>query len=997
MNDKLKTYATTTMLFSSLLIGGGNLGAAFAAPGSVEGVVSLAQDNRVKGTVVDDKGEPLIGAVIRIVGADVSFAAVTDMDGKFSIKVPNKNATLEIKSVGYKTLRVPANGNLNVTLKEDISDLNEVVVIGYGTLDKKEVTSAITSIKGKDLMVGVGGADISGALQGKISGLVMSNTASANAGTTFQLRGMTSVNAGRSPLIVIDGFPGGDIRSLSQDDIASIDVLKDASAGAIYGTRAASGVILITTKSGTNTQGKLELTYSNEFSHKQSYNAPEMLSGREYAEHNIGTDYGDDVDWWDEMINHKNFSTKHHLSLQYGTDKAQVYTSLYYEKQDGIAIVDSRKDYGGRVNANFKLFDGWLEFKPMVDYRQTSRNNHWPNFQQALFNNPTRSPYDSNSETGYNIWQNETLDYNVVADAKLYTYEGVDKWFKPKMVLKLNIKPIPGLNFQQSFGYENRQWENHTYNPSYSRTSIEDNHTGSAYLGFSKSERITSEGYFSYANEFKKHSISATAGYSYFEYNSDNFNMSNYNFSVDGVKFWDIGQGTGLADGKASMSSGKDPSEKLFSLFARANYAFDDTYLLSASIRHEGSSKFASKNRWANFWSASAGWRISNEKFMKNISWVEDLKLRVGYGVTGNNNFSSSYMANMLGSDAFWYLPNGNWKKSYGKTQNVNPDLGWEEKKEWNFGIDYSLFGGRLYGKFDYFIRNIDNLLYSVNVPQPPYTQGTQWQNIGKMQIKGWEFEVGGTPVKTKDFTWNSNLNLSHNSGKIKTLWGNNTYFNGNGFPAPGTPGDAARIEEGSTIGSFFIWKFAGFDDDGNFLLYDKDNNVIPATQKTELDKRYMGNYTPKLIAAWNNTFTYKNWDLGINMRSWIDFDVMNTANMYFGIQGRGNNNVLKAAYTKFNHIKGEKQICDYYLEDGTFLKIDAITLGYTFNMKKLTNNMINKIRLWATCGNVCTITGYSGMNPEVNITGWDQGTEKFWSDYYPTVRTWTFGMQFNF
>ena len=995
MNDKLKTYATKTMLLSSLLIG--SSGAAFATTESVEGVVSLAQDNRVKGTVVDDKGDPLIGAVIRIVGADVSFAAVTDMDGKFSIKVPHKNATLEIKSVGYKTLRVPANGNLNVTMKEDISDLNEVVVIGYGTLDKKEVTSAITSIKGKDLMVGVGGADISGALQGKISGLVMSNTASANASTTFQLRGMTSVNAGRSPLIVIDGFPGGDIRSLSQDDIASIDVLKDASAGAIYGTRAAAGVILITTKSGTNTQGKLDLSYSNEFSHKQSYNAPEMLSGREYAEHNIGTDYGDDVDWWDEMINHKNFSTKHHLSLQYGTDKAQVYTSLYYEKQDGIAIVDSRKDYGGRINASFKLFDGWLEFKPMVDYRQTSRNNHWPNFQQALFNNPTRSPYDSNSETGYNIWQNESLDYNVVADAKLYTYEGVDKWFKPKMVLKLNIKPIPGLNFQQSLGYENRQWENHTYNPSYSRSSIEDNHTGSAYLAFSKSERITSEGYFSYANEFKKHSISATAGYSYFEYNSENFNMSNYNFSVDGVKFWDIGQGTGLADGKASMSSGKDPSEKLFSLFARANYAFDDTYLLSASIRHEGSSKFASKNRWANFWSASAGWRISNEKFMKNISWVEDLKLRVGYGVTGNNNFSSSYMANMLGSDAFWYLPNGNWKKSYGKTQNVNPELGWEEKKEWNFGIDYSLFGGRLYGKLDYFIRNIDNLLYSVNVPQPPYTQGTQWQNIGKMQIKGWEFEVGGIPVKTKDFTWTSNLNLSHNSGKIKTLWGNNTYFNGNGFPAPGTPGDAARIEEGSTIGSFFIWKFAGFDDEGNFLLYDKDDNVIPASQKTELDKRYIGNYTPKLIAAWNNTFTYKNWDLGINMRSWIDFDVMNTANMYFGIQGRGNNNVLKTAYTKFNHIKGEKQICDYYLEDGTFLKIDAITLGYTLNMKKLTKNMINKVRLWATCGNVCTITGYSGMNPEVNITGWDQGTEKFWSDYYPTVRTWTFGMQFNF
>lgn len=994
MNDNLKNYATKMMILSSLFIG--SSGAAYAASGSVEGVVSPAQDNRVTGTVVDDKGEPMTGVVIRVVGADVSYAAVTDLDGKFTIKVPHKDSMLEIKSIGYKTVRVAASGNLNVKMEEDISNLNEVVVIGYGTLDKKEVTSAITSIKGKDLMVGVGGADVSSALQGKISGLVMNNTGSANSSTTFQLRGMTSVNAGREPLIVIDGFPGGDIRSLTQEDIASIDVLKDASAGAIYGTRAASGVILITTKSGTNTNGQMKVTYSNEFSHKQSYNAPEMLSGREYAEHNIGTDYGQDVDWWDEMINHKNFSTKQHISLQYGTDKAQVYTSLYYQKQDGIAIVDSRKDYGGRFNASFKLFDGWLELKPMVDYRQAARNNHYPNFQQALCNNPTRSPYDSESETGYNIWQNESLDYNVVADAKLYTYEGTDKWFKPEMVMKLNIKPVPGLSYQQTLGYENRQWEHHWYNPSYSRSSIEDNHTGSAYLGFDKSERITSEGYFTYTNEFKKHTISAAAGYSYFEYNREYFNMSNYDFSVDGVKFWDMGQGTGLSDGKASMASGKDPSEKLFSLFARANYAYNDTYMASASIRHEGSSKFATDHRWANFWSLSAGWRISNEKFMKGITWVNDLKLRAGYGVTGNNNFSSTYMANMLGSDAYWLLPSGNWKKSYGKTQNVNPELGWEQKKEWNFGLDYSLFGGRLYGKFDYFIRNIDNLLYEVNVPQPPYTQSTQWQNIGKMQIKGWEFEVGGIPVKTKDFTWTSNLNLSHNSGKVKTLWGNNTYYNSNGFPAPGSPGDAARIQEGSTIGQFFIWKFAGFDDDGNFLLYDKDNNVIPANQKTELDKRYIGNYTPKLIASWSNTFTYKNWDLGINMRSWIDFDVYNTTNMYFGIQGQGNTNVLKAAYGKFNHIKGEKQICDYYLEDGTFLKIDAITLGYTFDMKKYTK-LVNNIRLWATCGNVCCITGYSGMNPEVNITGWDQGTEKFWENYYPMVRTWTFGMQFNF
>ena len=949
-------------------------------------------------TVLDEHGE-LIGANVIVKGTTIGN--VTDMNGMVTLHDVPANAVLEVSYIGYRSQEVQVKNQtqIRVVLAEDTKALKEIVVVGYGTMEKKQVTSAITSLKSEDMMVGVSGADISSALQGKIGGLVMNNLGSANSSTTFQLRGMTSINAGRSPLIVIDGFPGGDIRSLTQDDIKSIDILKDGSAGAIYGTRAASGVILITTKSGSNTEGKVKLTYSNEFSKKQSYNAPELLSGREFASHNISTDYGSDVDWWDELINHDNFSQKHHLALEMGTEKAQLYTSFFYEKNEGIALQDDRQDYGGRLNATFKLFDDWFEVRPAVDYRQAARNNHFPNFQQALRNNPTRSPYDPKSATGYNVWVNESLDYNVVADAMLEDWYGLDKWFKPEVNMKLNIKPIEGLSYQQVLGYENRQWEQHIYYPRTHRTSIEESRNGDAYLGFSKTENLTSEGYFSYLKEFKGgHNLNATAGYSYFESNGESFNMQNYNFSVDGIKYWNIGEGSYLSDGKASMSSSKNISEKLFSLFARVNYSYQDKYMASASIRHEGSSKFAANNRWANFWSATAGWRISNEDFMKDIEWIEDLKVRFGYGVTGNNDFSSSYMANMLGSDTNWMLPDGTWAYSYGKSQNVNPNLGWEEKKEWDLGVDYSLFDGRLYGKFDYYRRKIDNLLYSVKVPQPPYTQGSQYQNIGSMESKGWEFEVGGKHLQTKDFTWSTNLNFSHNSGKILTLWGNNTYYNGNGFVAPGSPGDAARMEEGSTIGSFYLWKFAGFDDEGNFLLYNKDGEVIPAAKKTENDKQYMGNYTPKLIVGWSHTFTYKNFDLGINMRSWIDFDVYNTLNMYFGIQGQSNMNVLKTAYTKFNHIKGEKQICDYYLEDGTFLKIDAITLGYTLPMKKYTRNLVDRIRIYGTVGNVCTITGYSGMNPEVNITGWDKGTEKFWDgNLYPVVRTWTLGMQFNF
>lgn len=951
--------------------------------------------NKVTITVSDQMGA-VIGANVVVKGT--TNGNVTDMDGKVTLNNVPDDAVLVVSYIGYITKEVPVNGQraMSIILVENSQALEEIVVIGYGSLDKKQVTSAVTSLSAKDMMVGVGGSDISSALQGKIGGLIMTNNGSANAGTSFQLRGMTSINAGKSPLIVIDGFPGGDIRSLNQDDIKSIDVLKDASAGAIYGTRAASGVILITTKSGSDTNGKVKLTYSTELSKKQDYGKPEMLSAKEYVEYGVGKDYGKDVDWWSEMINHDNFSQKHHLALEMGTENAQVYTSFFYETNEGIAIQDTRQDYGGRVNANFKLFDGWLEIRPNIDYRQAARNNHYPNFQQALRNNPTRSPYDEESETGYNVWQNESLDYNVVADAMLSDYYGLDKWFKPEVNLKLNVKAIPGLSYQQTLGYENRQWELHQYRSRYHRVELDNSRKGWAQMVFSKTENLTSEGYFTYIKDFKGgHNLNAVAGYSYFERNGENFSADNYNFAVDGIKYWDLGKGSYLSDGKAGMSSGKDITERLFSIFARVNYSYNDKYMVAASIRHEGSSKFAPDNRWANFWSLSAGWRISNENFLKDVEWIDDLKVRFGYGVTGNNDFGADYMANMLGSDTYWMLPNGEWAYSYGKSQNVNRNLGWEEKKEWNLGVDYSFFDNRLYGKFDYYRRKIDNLIYSVKVPQPPYTQGSQWQNIGSMESKGWELEIGGDIIRNKNFTWTSSMNISHNEGKILTLWGNNTYYNGNGFPSPGNPGDAARMEEGSTIGSFYLWKFAGFTEDGDFQLYNKEGEIINAKDKTENDKQYMGNYLPKVIIGWNHTLSYKNWDLGINMRSWIDFDVYNSINMYFGIQGVDNTNVLKDAFGKFNHIRGEKQLCDYYLEDGTFLKIDAITLGYTLPFRKYTK-YIDRLRVYGTVGNVCTLTSYSGINPEVKIDGWDRGTEKFW-EMYPQVRTYTLGVQLSF
>lgn len=982
-------------------------------------IESVAQDGRTVTVTVSDAMGELIGANVIVKGT--TNGNVTDMNGQVILQDVPANAILEVSYIGYQTKEVPVGNqtNIRVTLSEDSQALEEVVVVGYGTMEKKQVTSSVTSLSASDMMKGVGGSDITTSLQGKISGLVMANSGGANEKTTIQLRGLTSINSGKEPLIVVDGFPGGDIRALNQDDIKSIDVLKDASAGAIYGTRAASGVILITTKSGSNTNGKVKLRYSTELSKKQNYNKPEMLTADEYrarTDVNI-VDYGSSADWWDAMINKDNFSQKHHLSLELGSENAQVYTSFFYETNEGIAIKDDRKDYGGRLNANFKLFDGWLEIRPIVDYRRTQRTSFMnndnadqdgqdedlkPNFKQALYNNPTRSPYDPDSPSGYNVWTGETLDYNIVADRMLNTYEGIDTWFKPEVTMKLNIKPVAGLSYTQTLGYENRQYELHSFDSRYHRNEVTNNRSGKAYLSFQKMENLTSEGYFTYLRDFEGgHNINAVAGYSYFEKNGEAFSMTNYDFLVDNVKFWDIGKGTYLADGKAAMRSAKDITERLFAIYARANYSYQDKYMLSATIRHEGSSKFAADNRWGNFWAVSAGWRLSGEEFMKEFDWLSDLKFRFGYGVTGNNDFDASYMANTLSSDAYWMLPTGGWAYTYGPTSNVNPGLGWEEKKEWNVGIDYAFLNNRIYGKFDVYRRKIDGMLYNVNVPQPPYPNGQQWQNIGEMESKGWEFEIGADIIQTKDFTWTSNLNLSHNSGKVLSTWGDGTQIVGNAFDEPGWPGDASLLEDGAEIGAYYIWKFAGFDENGEFLLYNKDGEVIPAGEKTVNDKQYIGNYLPKVMMGWNNTFRYKNFDLGINMRSWIGFDVYNTWPMYLGIQGAngaGQWNLWKPALSdeRYNKIRGVKQLCDYFLEDGSFLKIDAITLGYTMSLKKYTKDLVDQVRIYATVGNVATITGYSGYNPEVNITGWTGGVDKVWN-CDPMVRTYTLGIQVAF
>ena len=967
----------------------------------------MAQASKVAGKVTDASGMPLIGVSVTV--KDTVKGTATDVDGNYVLDA-QKTDVLVFEFLGYKSqeITVGAQTVINVSLTEDTTAIDQVVVVGYGTMEKKMVTSSVSSVSGDALMPGAGNVSVANALRGKVGSLVISGTDSANSGQSLQLRGSASINAGSGPLVVIDGMPGGDIRSVLPEDIKSIDVLKDASAGAIYGSRAAGGVILITTKNASSLdEGTVRLSYTGEFSHKDVLKRPDVLSASEYLEYRAlqgATDYGQDFDWYDAMLNKNNFSQKHTVNLQANSKKASIYATFQYNDMEGVAIEDAREDVAGRINANFKALDGWLDIAVKADYRRAKRNNDNPNFAQAIRNNPTRSAYDENSNTGYNIWLYEDLQYNTIAAVKLYDYYGLDQWLKPEVSAKLNILPVQGLSYTQTMGYELRQWENQTYRWSTHQDEVSVNRNGTAYQGFSKTENINSEGYFHYMNSFEKHNINATLGYSYYERNSQGFNMTNHNFPVEATALWDIGTGSYNKLGQASMSSSKDITQKLLAYFARVNYDYDGKYIVSASYRRESSSKFAKNNRWGNFWSVSAGWRISDEPWMENASWIDDLKIRAAYGVTGNSDFSSSYASMSYGSDNYFMMPaSGNYAIVYGPAVTLNPNLKWEEQLGWNFGLDFSLFDNRLYGKFDWYNRKVKDMLFSVSVPQPPYALTSQMQNIGNLRNMGWEFEIGADIVRNNNgWNYSTNFIFSHDRTEVLNLYGNGTYIDNAGFPSPGTPGDAHRLQAGRVFGEFYMRECVGIDKEtGDFLIkHDTEDGkweAIQGQKSSTNDRRTVGNYTPKVMASWNHQLSWKNFDFSMDIRSWIDFDVFNTCEMYFGLQKENDINLLKVAYTKNKDITQEKQLCSYWLQDGTFLKIDAINLGYTLPLKDKTNGLIQSLRVYGNINNVCTITGYEGMDPEVNVIGHSAGIEWWNSGFYPRARTYTLGVQLTF
>ena len=958
--------------------------------------------NQVSGRVTDAAGEPLVGATVVVVGT--TTGTTTDIDGNYAINAPAAGQ-LKFSYIGYaeQTVEIGTQSVINITLQDDSQVLKDVVVIGYGTMEKKSVTSSITSIKSDDLTAGMGGSTIATVLQGKVPGLTISGSSSPNSSNGFQLRGVASINASQSPLVVIDGIPGGDMRALIQEDIESIDVLKDASAGAIYGTRAAGGVILITTKRAK--QGRVSVNYTGEFSIESIRKYPDLLSSSEYVEYGLGEDYGSDTDWFKELTNELPFSQRHTVSLSGGTEAAQVYTSFMAQDQKGIVIGDNRKDYSGRINARFNLFDGLVEVRANAQFREAERDNRNSSgiFKMAFGLNPTIPLYDPENPSDYNVVGNgiSGTSFNPVADIMLRTKNGKDQWLLADATVKINL--MKGLSLQGTVGIDKRQYQEYTYVSHDHKESIDNSRRGGASHKFSKDNRVSVEAYANYHRTFAEdHTLDVVAGYSFWQAGGESFSMSNYDFPVDGVGPWDMGVGSYLTDGRASMDSSKDPRERLLSLFGRANYSYKDRYMATVSFRREGSSKFGPNNRWGNFWAVSGGWRLSNEAFMRDIRWIDDLKIRLGYGVTGNNGFGNGYTTRMYKANDMWPT-NGIWQPGYGSVRNINPDLKWEEKSELNVGFDFALFDNRLWGKFDLYYRQVNDMLYNVNAPMPPMVHDTVMKNIGSLENRGWEFELGGDIVRSKNFRYTSSVRLSHNKTRINRLGDDGFFLDEVTFPSPGNPGTAVRLQNGLELGQFFIYKYAGLDENGKWLIYDKNNEIVPAIDGSTSNliaenKHFVGNAIPKVILSWDHTFKYKNWDLSVYLRSWLDYDVFSQVNMYYGLANDSQLNVLKSAYTRNRNIKDEKILCDYWLDDGSFLKIDAINLGYTLDLRKWTR-YIQSAKLYLTIRDLAVFTNYNGLNPEIDINGLYPGFEYVndTASMYPQTTRFTLGVQITF
>lgn len=960
-------------------------------------MMASAQQFTVKGTVKDATGEPIIGANVMVKGT--SNGTITDIDGNYSISSANSSSILVFTFIGYKSQEVACKGQheINVVLAEDSQTLDEVVVVGYGSLSKKELSSSIVQVDKSEFQQGAMNNPME-MLTGKVAGLNVNNTASANpnSGSSLQIRGATSITASNDPLIVIDGIAGGDIRNLSSQDIESMTVLKDAASAAIYGTRGANGVILITTKKGVSEPGTAKVTYDSWFGVNFANSGPDILSPDEFRRSRRGTDYGASTDWYGLLLRDFSYDNNQYISIDGSTKNGYYGASFNYKNATGIDLKSAREEYGGRFVIEQRVIDNRLQLNGSLNARRV--NETWGNdgmFDTALSMNPTMPLYDDNGN--YYQPSSPTDARNPVAELRDIDNNGQRMYVLGTAEAKLNIlrSEKQTLNTSLSYSLHYNDLKQQYFTPSTSGESYWNGYKGRAEVTYQKWYTQRLEWLANYALDIQDHSIKAVAGYTYENTRWERLQASNNDFAYDNIKWHDLGSGSYLADGKAKMATGQSVA-KLIGTFGRINYNWKDLIMASASIRYEGSTKFGKNHKWGAFPSASLAWEIANMNFMKNISKVvKSLKPRISYGVTGRSDFDS-YLSLATYSTKGSYFMNGEWVKGYAPSVNANPELGWEKSVSVNVGIDFVLWN-RLRGSIDCFDRQSKDLLYNYTAPQPPFVYNSILVNVGTTQNRGVELSIDGDIFKGTKVEWTSGINYSYGTTKLKTL--SNSMYQASYVelyqkPGVGTSEYFFRVQEGGKVGQFYGYEYAGVED-GKMLIYTDEGEKVPVSEADVKYKRYIGNGTPTSFLSWNNTLRYKNFDLNIFFRGAFGFDIFNMRKYGMGLQGAGTDNVLRDAYLKDKDIvTGGGVISSFFLEKGDYFKLENVTLGYNFTPKP--NKILNSMRVFVSAKNLFTLTGYSGNDPSVvSVNGLEPGVDS--NSAYPTATQVSLGLTLRF
>ena len=963
---------------------------------------------KVRGVIKEETGEPIIGATVRVKGQ--SEGTVSDLDGNFTLDVTDDN-TLQISYIGYQTqeFAVGKQHHFSIVLEEDKKILNEVVVIGYGTQKKGDITSSVGSVKSEDFTAGAIN-DAGQLIQGKIAGLSVTNpSGNPVGGTEISLRGNTTIlGASTNPLILIDGVPG-DFNTVAPEDIESIDVLKDGSAAAIYGSRGTNGVVLITTKKskGNNIN---EVQYSGYLSLSTIAKKPDFCDADDYRQQikdglrDAAWDLGDNTNWID-AITRTGLSHVHNISFKGGNAQTNYIFNVNYRNLQGIFKRSDKEEFQGRAEVNHSMFDDKLRFNfqllgNQTGYTATSDGGSFNTYswRQALIHNPTEPIKNADGS-----WHENTGIFNYDNPvSRIYECDGEQKVSQTRFSSNITLTPIKELTFNALFSYDKINQEGGYYETKKHISNVRDGMNGYASTGGSSTVTKLVELTAQFHKNFGDHTIQALAGYSYQESTYSNQYERNYNFPTDLYSWHNIGVGQALKEGLGTEYS-YWLDTNLIGFFGRLNYNYKNRYLLMASVRHEAASQLAGTEKpWGTFPSVSLGWRITEENFMKNQKVFDDIKLRAGYGVTGSQPSQSFLGVPLLGYGDY-YLYNGQWIRALQPTQNSNDKLKWEEKHEYDIGADFSILNYRLNVSVDWYYRLIKGLLYDYSVPSPPNLYTTTRANVGEMSNNGLEIMVNAIPVQTKDFKWETTITFSTNSNKLKSL-SNDLYQTSSDYFMTGWIEEPIKTEShivriGHKVGDIYGFKVVDVDESGKWIYLDKNGNRVNYDDFTHSfeDKQILGNGVPKWYLGFNNQFRYKNFDLAINMRGAFGFQIMNGMRMFYENRSRQDWNRLRSAYDKVFGKAVLNTLCSeefnsYYVENGDYWKIDNITLGYSFSK---INKWIKTLRLYASVNNAITITGYKGIDPEVSTSGLAPSYDN--RDSYPHTRAFTFGMNVTF